>query len=323
MHSAAHPVVICNGGNVTKSFYLFIAGLLLLLFGLRCMQSGLVDLSSKRLQHLLQSLSANPLRASLAGLITSALTQSSTAVSVLIIGLVHSRLLHLRQGIAVILGANVGTSLTVQFLAADPGKLALPLLGAGAVLWCLPFRALGRVICGAGMIFSGLALMSAAMAPLEHASWFTGLLTGSCSNPLLAVTGAALLTAFLHSSSVATAIVITVYAESLITLDAAIALILGNNIGTCFTALIASVSSSAAGRRVAAAHLLLNVIGAVLCLPLIHSFGLLVGATTGDPARQVANAHTIYNVLSSLAALPFCRPFAGLLTRLLPDRPIS
>lgn len=286
------------------------------------MQSGLVDLSSRRLQQVLNSLSANPARASLAGLLTSAVTQSSTAVSVITIGLVHSRLLHLSQGIAVILGANVGTSLTVQFLAADPGRLALPLLGAGAVLFCSPFKILGRVLIGTSMIFFGLALLNEAVTPLQHARWFTGLLTSSCSSPLLAVAGATLLTAFLHSSSVATAIVITIYANGLITLDAAIALVLGNNIGTCFTGLIASVSSSCAGRRVAAAHLLINVVGAVLCLPLIHPFALLVGATTGDPARQVANAHTIYNVTASLVALPFCPSFARLLARLLPDRSI-
>jgi phosphate:Na+ symporter len=299
------------------------AGLALLLFGLWLMQAGLVRSSGPRLSGAFRPLSTNHARAALAGLAVSAFTQSSTAVSVITVGLVHSRLLGLSQAVAVILGANVGTTLTVQFMAARQGVLSLPLMVSGFFFMCSPLRAVGKVLAGLGMIFSGLDLLNAAVLPLQRSPWFAAALVHLCTNPLLAVAGATILTAFLHSSSAATGIVMALHSGDAVTLEAAVALILGNNIGTCFTALIASISSSTAGRRVAAAHLLINAIGAVLCLPLIHPFSMLVAATTSDPGRQVANAHTIFNVIGSLALLPFCGPFARLLTRLLPEKSLT
>lgn len=166
------------------------------------------------------------------------------------------------------------------------------------------------------MIFSGLDLLSRAFEPLQHAPWFATGLAVAGDNHLLAVSVATVLTAVLHSSSAATGIVMALYAQGAVSLETAVALVLGNNIGTCFTALVASLTSSAAGRRVALAHLFLNIIGAVIFLPLIHPFSLLIGITSDVPARQVANAHVIYNLVSSLVALPFCNRFAHLLERL-------
>jgi len=266
----------------------------------------------------LRSLSTNNIRSSLTGLAASALTQSSTAVSVITVGLVHSRLINLSQAIAVILGANVGTTLTVQFLSLNPGIAILPFCAAAVPVAVRrsPARPLGQILIGAGMIFSGLDLLSRAFEPLRQAPWFAAGLAAAGDNHLLAVSIATVLTAVLHSSSAATGIVMSLYVQGAVSLETAVALVLGNNIGTCFTALVASLTSSAAGRRVALAHLFLNVIGAVIFLPFIHPFSLLIGITSDAPARHVANAHVVYNLISSLVALPFCDGFARLLERL-------
>ncbi|MEW6173404.1 MAG: Na/Pi symporter [Bacillota bacterium] len=303
---------------MANTFLFIISGLVLLIYGLRLLQSGLLDLSGKGLTLSFRSISSNPARALFAGLVASALTQSSTAISVITIALTHSGILNLKQAVAVILGANVGTTLTVQFLALNPGLLALPLFSAGIILSCSPFKTLGRITAGIGAVFLGLDLLNRALVPLQREPWFTTGLSYAGNNHLLAVGIATILSAFLHSSSAATGIVIALYAQGTINLDAAVALVLGNNIGTCFTALVASLTSSAAGRRVALAHLLINVIGAVVCLPLIHPFSTFITATAIDPGRRVANAHTIYNILSSLMIFPFCGPLACLLNRLVP-----
>ncbi|WP_281277489.1 Na/Pi cotransporter family protein [Thermodesulfitimonas autotrophica] len=294
----------------------------LLLTGLRFLQAGLLSLSSRRLTRALRAVAASRLRAFLAGVGTSALTQSSTAVSIITIGLTHARLIALSEAIAVILGANIGTTLTVQFIALHPGRLALLLGLSGIPLLARrsPARFLGQALTGTGMVFAGLDLLNRGLAPLKSTPWFAAGLAAAGENHLLAIAVATLFTALLHSSSAATGLVMALYAQGAISRETAVALVLGNNIGTCFTALIVSLTSSAAGRRVAAAHFLLNTIGAAVFLPLINTLSLIGGLTASDPARQVANIHTIYNIVSSLAALPFCTPFARLLERLVPDR---
>ncbi|MCL6560565.1 MAG: Na/Pi symporter [Firmicutes bacterium] len=212
------------------------------------MQAGLIYLSSRRLVQALRSFSASHMRSFLVGLFTSALTQSSTAVSVITVGLVHSRLLNLSQAIAVILGANTGTTLTVQFMAVKPGVITLSLTAAGFAFLCSPLKATGKILTGIGMIFFGLDFLNQAVGSLQHAPWFAASLVHSTANPLLAIACATILTAFLHSSGAATGIVIALHSQKAITLEAAIALVLGNNIGTCFTALIASRIACAARR---------------------------------------------------------------------------
>ena len=291
---------------------------------MRLLQSGLLRFSGSRLKVVFNSLSANPARAALTGLAASALTQSSTAVSVITTGLTHSRLVNLNQAIAVILGANVGTTLTVQLLVLHPGTLAVPLCITGIFLaLARPSRPLGHILTGAGMIFGGLDLLNREIGSLQELPWFTAGLAAAGENSLLAVGIATALTALLHSSSVTTGVVMALYAQKTISLETAVALVLGNNIGTCFTAIIVSLTSSAAGRRVALAHLLLNVTGALFFLPLLNPFSHLVAAISGRPAQQVANAHILYNIISSLALFPFCNHFARLLQRLLPDRPTA
>lgn len=286
------------------------------------MQTGLAGFSGRRFKTVFHSLSANPARAALTGLIASALTQSSTAVSVITTGLTHSRILNLEQAIAVILGANVGTTLTVQFLALNPGPLAAPLCLAGVLLAAArpALRALGAILTGSGLIFWGLEILNLGIDSLQEIPWFAAVLAAASENPLFAVGTATILTALIHSSAVTTGITMTLYNQNVVDLQTAVALVLGNNIGTCCTALIVSLTSSVAGRRVAVAHLLVNLLGALIFLPFLSPFSSIIAASTARPAQQVANAHILYNVITSLALFPFCGRLAWLLQRLLPDR---
>lgn len=182
------------------------------------------------------------------------------------------------------------------------------------------FRALGSILTGAGLIFWGLDLLNLKVGSLQELPWFAAALTTANENPLLAILTAAVLTALIHSSGVTTGITMTLYNQNVVDLQTAVALVLGNNIGTCCTALIVSLTSSVAGRRVAIAHLLINVLGALVFLPFLNPFSNLLAALTARPAQQVANAHILYNVISSLALFPFCSHLARLLQRLMPDR---
>lgn len=300
------------------------AGLFLLLRGMQIMKRGLENLSRDRMKRSLAALTATPLVGALTGTVLTMLAQSSTAISVLSVGFVNAGLMNLEQAVAILLGANVGTCVTVQLISFDLFRLALPAALAGLVLWAVkgrgPAGQLGRALFGFGAVFAGLWLMSQSLAPLREAAWFTGTIVALQQNHLLSVLSGVLASALLHSSAAATGIVMLLSGQQLIELPTAVAMVLGNNIGTCITAVLASLSGPRAGKQVAAAHVLLNVLGAALFLPLLHPFTALVSLTAGDLPRQVANAHTIFNVLSSLVVLPLVYPFTALVRLLVPDR---
>ncbi len=301
-----------------------LAGLYMLLRGMQVMKLGLENLSREKMRRALATLTTTPLAAALTGMVLTTLAQSSTAVSVLTVGFVNAGLMNLVQAVGILLGANVGTCVTVQLISFDLFRLALPALLAGGLLWLRcrhrPPGQLGRALFGFGLVFAGLRLMSTALAPLQETPWFTGTLLSLQSSPALSVLAGTLASALLHSSAAATGIVMLLSNQQLITLPTAVALVLGNNIGTCFTAVLASLSGPRAGKQVAAAHALLNILGALLFLPLLQPFSLLVGLTADTLPRQVANAHTLFNVLSSLVALPLIYPFTALVRLVVPDR---
>jgi len=300
------------------------AGLYILLQGMRVMKEGLENLSREKIRRSLATLTATPVRGALTGTLLAMLTQSSTAVSVLSVGFVNAGLMGLEQAVAVLLGANVGTCVTVQLISLDLFRLAVPAAVLGLVLWALnkrgPAGQLGHALFGFGLVFTGLWLMADALAPLQHTPWFNLTIMYLQHNHLLAVLAGVLTAALLHSSAAATGIVMLLSNQGLITLPAAVAIVLGNNIGTCVTAVLASIGGPRAGKQTAAAHVLLNLLGAAIFLPLIKPFALLLGLTAGDLPRQIANAHTIFNIVSSLAVLPVVLQFTALVRLLVPDR---
>lgn len=300
------------------------AGLILLLVGMQKMKEGLEKLSQRQIRSLITTFSANPLLAALTGTVATIIAQSSTAISVLTIGFVNAGLMNLTQAIGILLGANVGTCLTVQLFSFDFFRLALPATITGALISILfrhlPARNLGLVLLGFGAIFWGLQVMSESLAPLRSTHWFNEAVSSVKEDTFKAVLAGTAVSALLHSSAAATGIVMLLSTQQVFSLSTAIALVLGNNIGTCFTALLASIGSSSTGKRVALAHLLLNVAGTALFLPVLPGFTTLIASITDSFPNQVACAHTIFNVTCSVIALPLVRPYAVLLEKLVPEK---
>lgn len=301
-----------------------LVGLYLLLRGMQIMQSGLENLSKNKMRLALAALTATPAAAAFTGTILTMLAQSSTAITVLTIGFINAGLLNLTQAVGIILGTNVGTCITVQLISFNLFKLALPAIAVGAALWAMgkqrPAGQWGRALFGFGLVFVSLWLISTALAPLREAPWVSETLLTLNNSPLRAVLAGTLVTALLHSSAAATGLVMLLSEQHLISLPTALALVLGNNIGTCVTAVLASLGGPRAGKQVAAAHVLLNVLGVIIFLPLLRPFAALISCSADSLPRQVANAHTLFNVLSSLAVLPLARPFSRLVNLIVPDR---
>lgn len=306
------------------SWLVFLLGIGLLLYGLRVMQGGLEQAAKHKISAILLRLAGNPFSATITGVIATCLVPSSTAVTVLAIGFVNSGIMTLAQAVGIVLGSNVGTCLTVQLMALDLGRAAPLLLTAGIILRLAGRRRgpapLGLALAGFGAIFLSLDLMAHALGPLGESPWFYEMVAALEGNYLAAAAAGALVTGLVHSSSASTGVVITMAREGLIGLPEAVALVLGNNVGTCFTALLASLAGSQAGKRVAVAHLLINVAGAAVVLPLVPALAAVLPLLGASTSHQVAAAHTIFNVVSTLVILPFIHPFVRMLYLLIPRK---
>ncbi len=302
---------------------------LILVFGVGCflagigwLREGLAGCFSKRIKQLLQVATGTPIRGFATGTLVTMLIQSSTAVSVIAMGLVGAGLMTFEQSVGIILGTNVGTCVTVQLLALDLARYFwFPVL-AGAALYLIQgrTRSMGLALFGFGLIFAGLYFFGLALEPLSRTASFQLLLNRATNSPWYSMLAAMIMTALIHSSSTVTGITIALASKGLISLETALAFMLGSNIGTCFTAVIASFNGPQVARRVAAAHVLLNVGGVIVFFPFLGPFAKLIYLLSDHPASQIANAHTFFNVASSLAILPLAGAFARLVKALVPDR---
>lgn len=303
----------------------FTAGLALLLFGMQFMKTGLENTAQKQLARALQALTKTPLTGTLTGIALTMLVQSSTAVTVLTIGFVNARVMNFAQAVGIIMGTNVGTSITAQIIAFDLEKLAIPAIGLGAIIMTLStkkrsLRSLGQAIIGFGTVFMGMSIMAEALKPLKDYPGLVDFLSSLSHNPFLAVLAGTLFTALIHSSSTTAGVVMTLSHQGLIDLPAAVAIVFGSNIGTCITAVLAAIGSSLAAKRVAASHVLLNVIGVFAILPFLGPFSSLIAMTAPGLPRQIANAHTIFNIASTLVVLPFTKHFVALVEKVVPGK---
>ncbi|KYH32631.1 Na/Pi cotransporter family protein [Neomoorella mulderi] len=298
----------------------FAAGVSLLLLGVQLLRQGLVALGRSYLEIMIRRATATPWQGFLWGTVATALVQSSTAVTVLTVGLVDGGVISFYQSLGVILGANVGTCVTVQFLALKLSKIALPALVTSIPLILAPStRAAGTACLGSGLIFSSLDLMASSLLPFKDSPALLGLLSAAATSPWQGILAGTLLTGFLHSSSVVAGMAMVLAGHGVLPPLAALHIVLGANIGTCLTALIAALFSSRAAKRTALAHLVINAAGAILCLPFLPPALYFLNWLTPDLPRQVAHFHTLFNLVSSLAALPFAGLLAWLLETLLPD----
>lgn len=290
-------------------------GLAIFLFGMQVMRIGFEHLFLNKTKQILSVLTNRPFIAFLTGTIVTAILQSSSAVSLITIGLTHARILRLREAIAIILGANIGTCLTTELLAFDIYQIGLPFFIIGACLFLMPnwlLKASGLSIGGFGLLFIGMETMQSILPMLKQAGWIEQMFTYGSAGVVQGVLSGTILTAVIQSSTATTAITMNLMYEQLIPLNMAIALVLGGNIGTCMTAVLGSMGANKTSKQVALAHVILNALGVLLFLPLIPFLATTVQYLTSYPMQQVAHAQTIFNVICSLVVLPYLAYFEKL-----------
>ena len=317
-----------------------LGGLSLFLYGMDRMSDALKNVAGEKMKDILAMLSSNRIMGMITGAVVTAVIQSSSVTTVMLVGFVTAGLMSLSQSIGVILGADIGTTITAQIVAFKVTKYALLLLAVGFAMLFISkkekIQQYGYMVMGLGMIFFGMSVMSDAMYPLRTYQPFIDLMAGM-SNPVLGILIGALFTALIQSSSAAMGVVIVLASQGLISLEAGIALALGANIGTCATAGLASIGKPREAIRVATCHVLFKIVGVLLMAPFIGPFAKFVVLISPSPAegligmeaaaavvpRQVANAHTLFNIGIAFLFLPFVSQFSRIVYRLVPDKPVK
>jgi len=296
-------------------------GIGLLLGGLFIMRLGLQKIFSQSFKKFLLRLTVTPWRGMLVGTIAAALMQSSTTVTLLTVGLVSAGYLSFYQSLGIILGANIGTCSTVQLLTISlpPAYLLAALASCVPVALLLKkWRFATLTLAGMLSMLTGVSVLSQAIATLAGASSVITCLAAG-ANPLYGIAGGILLTFLVQSSSAATGLLMVLSAEKIIDITTATYAVYGNNLGSCLSSLLISMTAPASARRVAVAHVVLNLLGVIAFLPLSNWLASLAALLTADPAGQIAAIHTLFNLLSSLAVLPVTRQFSRLILLLVPE----
>ena len=303
-----------------------LGGLALFLYGMQMMSAGLEAAAGNRMKRILERLTSNRILGVLVGAGITAVIQSSSATTVMVVGFVNSGMMTLRQAVWIIMGANIGTTVTGLLIALDVGAMA-PLLAFVGVAFVVFLKKpilhhWGQIIAGLGVLFLGMGMMSDAMMPLRESQVFIDLMT-KMSNPLLGILVGMVFTAIIQSSSASVGILQTLAASGLIGLHSAAFILFGQNIGTCITAVLAAIGTSRSAKRTTIIHLLFNVIGTVifttLCI-LTPLTGLIESLLPATPAGQIAALHTTFNIVTTLLLLPFGTHLAKIAERILPDR---
>lgn len=320
------------GGKLMDTIFLIInllGGLGLFLYGMKMMGDGLENAAGDKLKGIFDRITSNPIKGVLTGTIVTAIIQSSSATTVMIVGFVNAGLMNLYQATSVIMGANIGTTITAQLItfkfdAFAPIFLAI---GAAMILFCnkRKVKEIGQIILGFGVLFLGLKLMSGAMSPLKESVFFTNLILKLEGHTILGLLIGMMMTAVLQSSSASTGILVALASTGSLPLTVAIPILLGNNIGTCVTALISSIGTSITAKKAAVIHLLFNLIGAIIFLvipvTLLANIVLAISPKVGAEAipRQIANAHTLFNLVNTILLLPLIKYLVAFVNKIIPS----
>lgn len=313
-----------------------LGGLALFLYGMEKMTDGLKAAAGDRMNALLAKLTGNRIFGAFTGAVVTAVIQSSSVTTVLVVGFVSAGLMTLAQSVGVIFGANVGTTVTAQIVAFNTTALAFPLIAAGFVTMSLSKRGVARhygaMLLGLGLLFYGMAAMGSAMSPLRTHQGFAELLQ-SLQNPILGMLTGAIFTALVQSSSATIGLAVVMATQGLLSLPAGIAILFGAKIGTGITAVLAGIGKPQEAKRAAVVHVLFNVLGAVIWLPFIPLLARVAGAVSPVAAhlegverlaeevpRQIANAATLWATANTVIFLPFTAWFAALAVRIVPER---
>ncbi|GAB6179753.1 Na/Pi cotransporter family protein [Desulfotomaculum defluvii] len=301
-----------------------VGGMGLLLYGMYVLSEGLQKIAGKKLREALTSLTKNRIIAMGLGSLVTILFQSSTATTVILVSLTSASIISLRQTLAVILGSDIGTTVTAQLIALKATEISLPIVGIGATIIFFSkkhkHKRIGQVLIGFGLLFLGLKIMSDTMYPLRNDPAFEKLLLQMSDRPMLAMALAAVFTFLVHSSAATIGIIMLLAMQHMITLEPAIYMLFGANIGTAFTAILSSLGSSRESQRVATAHLLFKVIGVLLFMPFVSPLAVLMTKITANAGFQVANVHTFFNIAIAVLFVPFISQFAKFLEYIVPDK---
>jgi phosphate:Na+ symporter len=303
-----------------------IGGLGLFIFGIKIMGDGLKKVAGEKMRQILGYLTNNRFTGLLLGTGVTSVIQSSSATTVMVVGFVNAGLMTLLQAIPIILGANIGTTITAQLVAFKLTDYALPIVGVGAFLYIFSKkrvnRQIGEAILGFGTLFLGLSIMGGAVKTLGSGSVIHDAFAAFSSNPFLGIVVGAIATAMVQSSSVTTGIIVVMAGMGLLDLNAAIPLIFGTNIGTCITAMIASIGTNITAKRAAVAHVMFNIIGTVIALLLLPVYLKIAIFSSGAVERQIANVHTMFNVVNAALFIGFVPLYAKFIKKIVPGEDI-
>lgn len=312
--------------TITGIFSLM-GGLALFLYGMHMMSRGLENAAGNRLKNILEKLTKTPVLGVLVGMFITALIQSSSATTVMVVGFVNSKLMEITQAVWIIMGANIGTTITGQLVALDIGALAplIALIGVAAMIFFKKKNIIytGEIIAGLGILFIGMNMMSDAMMPLRDNPQFVALMT-QFKNPLLGILAGAVFTAVIQSSSASVGILQALAMSGAISFESSVFILFGQNIGTCITAVLAAIGADRNAKRTTVIHLTFNIIGTVIfttvCL-LFPVAKLVAGLSPDNPMAQIANMHTLFNVATTVLLFPFGKKLAAFSKFVLPDKP--
>lgn len=320
----------------------FIGGLGLFLYGIKAMSDGLQAVAGDRLRIFLEKGTSSPVRGIVTGTLVTSLIQSSSGTTVITVGLVNAGLLNLKQAIGIIMGANIGTTVTAYLIGFNLKNYSLPIIAVGVFFIFFvkdkKFDYLGQVIFGFGLLFYGMEIMGHGMQPLRSSQFFIHLMTNVESNALLGVLIGTVFTGIVQSSSVTIGILQELANQGAVSLNQVVPMIFGMNIGTCVTALLAGIGTNVAARRTALSHFLFNVIGTMIFLPLfLTGFFLIVTKffTNGicllipgvsenwdslNPMMQIAQIHGVFNISNTIILLPFVSALVAIVSKLIPSK---
>jgi phosphate:Na+ symporter len=305
--------------------FLILGGLGLFMYGIRLLSAGMEKLAGDQIQKWLDRATSGRLKSAAFGAAATALIQSSGLLMVTMIGLINANLMTVEQSIYVMLGQEIGTTFTAQIVAFDIGYIRLILVVLGFVfLEFFPnrdWKKYGEILMGLGLVFVGMGFMSQALATLVSIPWIASTLAAMGQYPMIGVLVGLIMTGITQSSTAVTSMAVAMGISNTITLEGAIGIILGANIGSCITGLIASLPLSRTARQASISQILINVLGVLLFIPFIPQFANLIRMTSPDLAREIANAHTIFNVVVSAILFPFVPQLAKLSAWLVPPSP--
>lgn len=314
-------------GLSTKDIFSVLGGLGLFLYGMNLMGMGLQKVAGEKLKKLIEALTSNRFMGVIVGAIVTMIVQSSSATTVMVVGFVNAGLMSLAQAIGVIMGANIGTTITGQLIAFKLTDIAPLVIAIGVAIWLgsskKKNKEIAEVLIGFGILFLGMKTMSSPLKALKDAPVFTEMITTLGDNPLLGIFVGFIITAIVQSSSASLGLLLALSTTGVITLEVAFPILLGQNIGTCVTALLSSIGANKTAKRAAIMHLLFNLIGTVLFMVIAYAtpfLELIADMSKTNPQRQIANAHTIFNIANTILLLPFAGFIVKAAQKLVPGK---